>query len=94
MSADKPATARQAPAALEEADPRDARIQELERQLEQRRGGQPGQVMARVKVEPPHSELHYAGMVVGQDFTEVPQQQLGTLYEAAASAGVTLTQED
>lgn len=79
----------------EAPDPRDARIAELESQLAEAR--RPSRTFSgapvRMKVEPPHSELHYAGRVVGTEYTEVPASQAAAFLEAAAAAGVTLTQD-
>lgn len=84
------------PAEAEAPDPRDAKIADLERQLEEARrprltvtGGQP----VRLKVKPPHSELHYAGHVIGREYTEVPANLAAAFMEAAADAGVALTQD-
>ena len=81
-------------------DPRDARIAELESQLAeaQRPAQAAGPVTAdsppvRLKVELPHSELHYAGHIIGAEFTEVPASVAAALMAAAADAGVTLTQD-
>ncbi len=48
----------------------------------------------RLKVEPPHSSMTYGGVVIGTEYTEVPLSHLGPLTQAAADAGVTLTQEE
>jgi hypothetical protein len=79
-------------------DPRDEKIAELERQLAeaQRPSGfvpSAGQATVRLKVEAPHSELHYAGHVVGTEFTEVPANIAAALMAGAADAGVTTTQD-
>lgn len=96
-----PAAAKsQQPAEPDEAetpDPRDAQIADLKRQLEEARrppqtspdSGQP----VRLRVEAPHSELHYAGRVIGTEYTEVPASMAAALVEAAAAAGVVLTQD-
>src|ERR1700758_4507544 len=84
-------------------DPRDAQIEDLQRQLAAAKeqiealrrptlsevSGQP----VRLKVEPPHSELHYAGWVVGTEYTEVPANLAAAFAQAASDAGVTLTQD-
>jgi hypothetical protein len=46
-----------------------------------------------VKVEPPHSELHFGGLSVGNDFTPIPADRLASLQGAASNAGVELTTE-
>lgn len=77
-------------------DPRDARIAELEQQLAEIRRPSAAGVSgppARLKVEPPHSEVHHAGIVIGTEFTEVPANRVAALMEAAEGAGVTLTQD-
>jgi len=83
----------------ETPDPRDARIADLERQLEESRrrptvvGAQESATSVRLKVEPPHSEMHYAGRVLSTEYTEVPASQVAAFFEAAADSGVTLTQD-
>jgi hypothetical protein len=83
----------QKPVAL---DPRDARIAELEAQLAEIKRPPASAdfgLPARLKVEAPHSELHYAGRVIGTEFTEVPANMLAAYMEAADNAGVTLTMD-
>jgi hypothetical protein len=81
--------------AADKPDPRDARIVELEQQLAaiQRPTITIQGLPVRLKVEPPHSELHYAGRIIGTDYTEVPANMASAYMEAAADAGVTLTQD-
>jgi hypothetical protein len=50
--------------------------------------------VTRFKVEAPHSELRFGGVSVGREFTPVPTNMIAPLAEAAANAGVTLTQEE
>lgn len=52
----------------------------------------PGQV--QVRVEPPHSEMHFGGHVISNDWTSVPESALAPLTVAAADSGVTLTQKE
>lgn len=98
------AKSQQSDAKDETPDPRDARIAELEQQLEEARRPVPVVTVSgvpqvatgapvRLKVEAPHSELHYAGRVIGPEFTEVPAALAAAFMEAAADAGVTLTQD-
>lgn len=47
----------------------------------------------RMKVEEPHESLTYGGVTVGTEFTTVPSSMAAALVEAAADAGVTITQE-
>jgi hypothetical protein len=47
----------------------------------------------RMKVEGGHSALTYGGLTVGTEFTTVPAGLVAAFAEAAADAGVTLTQE-
>lgn len=47
----------------------------------------------RLKVEPPHSALHWGGHVVGEDWTEVPASAEPHIMNAAAEAGVTISRE-
>jgi hypothetical protein len=49
--------------------------------------------VVRLKVEAPHAALHYAGHVIGTEFTEVPASIAAALMAGAADAGVTLTQD-
>lgn len=92
-----PTASSKPPAEAEAAapDPRDARIAELEEKLatlQRPTVSVTGQAV-RLKVEAPHSELHYAGHKVGTEFTEVPANLAASFMEAAADAGVTLTQD-
>lgn len=84
----------------ESPDPRDARIAELESQLAEARrprsavGSVASSALSvRLKVEPPHAALHYAGHVIGTEYTEVPANIVAALMAGAADAGVTLTQD-
>jgi hypothetical protein len=47
----------------------------------------------RMKVEGDHESLTYGGVTVGSEFTTVPVSMVAALVEAAADAGVTITQE-
>ena len=47
----------------------------------------------RLKVEPPHSALTFGGVTVASEFTTVPDSMVAAVTEAAAEAGVTITQE-
>ena len=47
----------------------------------------------RMKVEGGHESLTYGGLTVGTEFTNVPVSMVAALVEAAADAGVTITQE-
>jgi hypothetical protein len=47
----------------------------------------------RMKVEGGHSALTYGGLTVGTEFTTVPAGLVAAFAQAAADAGVTLTQE-
>lgn len=46
-----------------------------------------------LRVEEPHASFEYGGTVVGRDPTQVHQLLVPGLMQAAAEAGVTLTQE-
>jgi hypothetical protein len=46
-----------------------------------------------MKVEEPHAALTYGGVTVGTEFTTVPAALAAPITEAAADAGVTITQE-
>ena len=59
--------------------------------LEQEAGA--GTPTINVKIEPPHSELHFGGTFVGNDFVPVPRSRLAAIQQAADNAGVTLTTE-
>lgn len=92
-----PTASSKPPAEAEAAapDPRDARIAELEEKLAQYQRptvSVTGQAV-RLRVEAPHSELHYAGHKVGTEYTEVPANLAAAFIEAAADAGVVLTQD-
>lgn len=52
-----------------------------------------GPATINVKIEPPHSELHFGGIYVGNEFVPVPRTRLASLQQAADNAGVTLTTE-
>lgn len=47
----------------------------------------------RMKVEGPHASLHYGGLTIGTEYTDVPPHLVGPMTTAAAEAGVTITQE-
>jgi len=47
----------------------------------------------QMKVEGDHESLSYGGVTVGTEFTTVPAALVAPLLEAAADAGVTITQE-
>lgn len=49
--------------------------------------------VVRIRVEAPHEAMSFGGYTVGSEFQEVPARVAAGLHEAAASAGVTLTQE-
>lgn len=48
----------------------------------------------RVKVEPPHGHVTYEGYTIGRDWTPVHAGKMTRLRQAAAEAGVTLTEEE
>jgi hypothetical protein len=52
-----------------------------------------GEDTVRLKVEEPHSAMVHGGITIGREFTDVPAFMSGPLFEAAANAGVKLTQE-
>ena len=47
----------------------------------------------RMKVTGGHSSLSYGGLTVGTEFTTVPASMVAAITEAAADAGVEITQE-
>ena len=47
----------------------------------------------RMKVTGGHSALTYGGLTIGTEFVTVPANMVAAVTEAAADAGVTLTQE-
>jgi hypothetical protein len=53
----------------------------------------PGAGGPRIKIEGPHSSFSYGGVVIGREYTSVPTSLLTAIQQAAAEAGVTLTQE-
>jgi len=54
--------------------------------------GQTGEPV-RMKVIGGHSSLSYGGLTVGTEFTTVPASMVAAITEAAADAGVEITQE-
>lgn len=54
--------------------------------------GQTGEPV-RMKVTGGHSSLSYGGLTVGTEFTTVPASMVAAITEAAADAGVEITQE-
>jgi hypothetical protein len=48
----------------------------------------------RLKVEEPHESLTYGGVTVGREFSEVPAHIAAQFTQAAAEAGVTVTQQE
>jgi hypothetical protein len=67
---------------------------ELGRLLRKRDAASAAGAGARFKVKGAHSELHFGGLVIGRDFTYVPENMIGPVATAAADAGVELTQEE
>jgi|SRR6185312_2984580 len=49
--------------------------------------------IVRMKVEPPHSEVTHANFTIGSDWTQVPAWLAPIMSNAAAAAGVKITQE-
>jgi len=47
----------------------------------------------RMKVTGAHASLSYGGVTIGTEFTTVPASMVAALTEAAADAGVEITQE-
>ena len=47
----------------------------------------------RMKVTGSHASLSYGGVTIGTEFTTVPASMVAALTEAAADAGVEITQE-
>lgn len=68
----------------------ETRLAEL---IDKRDRARAGADAVRLKVEPPHSELHHAGVVLTREYTSVPARLAALLQNAAASAGVELTEE-
>jgi hypothetical protein len=67
---------------------------ELEAALRDARAAESGMDMVRMRVMPPHSELHHANVVIYSTFTPVPASLAAALESAAADAGVDLEQEE
>jgi len=91
-AAQAPAQASPAPAAR----PGDLSVREeaeLGRLLAQREAAAAGPDPVRLKVEPPHAALTYGGVTVASEFTTVPSSMVAAVTEAAAEAGVKITQE-
>lgn len=53
-----------------------------------------GAEAVELKVEPPHSAMYHANVVVGTEFTPVNPALVPALETAAAAAGVTLTRKE
>lgn len=68
----------------------ESRLAEL---IGKRDRAQAGADSVRLKVEPPHSEMHHAGVVLTTEFKSVPAALAARLQSAAAAAGVELTEE-
>jgi hypothetical protein len=47
-----------------------------------------------VRVEAPHSELHYGGVVLTSDYAPVPRSMLGALTTAANDSKATITTQE
>lgn len=90
-----PATAEQTvPAPAPADDSPEAKVARLRGELADAEAAlprRPGTI--GVRVEPPHSEFHFGGVVVGNDFTPVNELQVPSLQQAAARSGVELTTE-
>jgi hypothetical protein len=67
---------------------------QLEARLAEVRARASGQETVKLKVEGPHVEFIHGGVSVYDDFTAVPAHLAPAMMEAAASSGVTLTQEE
>ena len=67
----------------------ETRLAELQQQLR----GEDAPATVTMKVEGPHSAFSYGGVTVGTESTEVPASHAAAITEAAADAGVTITQE-
>jgi hypothetical protein len=88
-----PATAEETrPAPPGTEDPR-ARAAALRREAAELEASAGGPATINVKIEPPHSELHFGGTFVGNDFVPVPRTRLAAIQQAADNAGVTLVTE-
>lgn len=70
-----------------------ARIRALRQEADKLEAGLHGPATVKVKVELPHSELHFGGLFVDNEFTPVPLERLASLQQAAENAQVTLTVE-
>jgi hypothetical protein len=68
-----------------------------ERQLGQllaRQTAAAGAGSVAMKVEEPHSELHFGGVTLSREWSNVPAHIAGALAEAAERAGVKLSQQE
>jgi hypothetical protein len=72
-----------------------SRAAELQAELTQVRSDlmAAGGDVTRLKVEGVHEAFQFGHILVGTDFTPVPAAAVPDMMEAAANAGVTLTQE-
>jgi hypothetical protein len=52
-----------------------------------------GHTPLRLKVEGDHESMTFGGVTIGRDYTDVPPSMAGDITEAAALAGVKITQE-
>jgi hypothetical protein len=52
-----------------------------------------GQAPLRLKVEGAHESMTFGGLTIGREFTDIPPSMQGDITEAAALAGVKITQE-
>jgi hypothetical protein len=52
-----------------------------------------GQETARMRVTGPHASLHYGGLTITTEYTDVPVHMVAAMTTAAAEAGVQLEQE-
>ena len=73
-----------------------ARAAELEAELADVRARAAGEDTVRLRVDPdsPHSGMVFNGIVVSEEWTEVPSHIVPDMMEGAANAGVVLTQDE
>lgn len=98
QAADKPAAGAQASAGVKPAKPPEdpygeARL--LRAQAAAIEASIPADAQyVRLKTEPPHESFHFGGTSVGSEWTVVPEHLAPGILQAAADAGVTLTQQE
>jgi hypothetical protein len=81
-----------------QTDPRDAELARLRQQVNELQAAaepaEPGDDEVAIKVEEPHSEFHFGNLHLSREFRAVPVRLAAEIHNAAAEAGVRLTQKE